>query len=162
MRRFFPLLVILFLGGCTAVDAPSLAPRAVEKVPVTAPEPYVEETGTADPALAGRLAPLVAQAEAAHRDFTAAQQNVEKAVAAAGPSGSENWILAQQALSALDGKRAALQDVATKLDAIRFEPSNAAPGNRAVVDETAKRIGTLVDAEAATMQRLAATLGSGA
>jgi len=162
MRRFFPILVLLSLGGCTAVDAPSLAPRAVEKVPIGAPEPYVEETGTADPVLAGRLAPLVAQAEAGHRDFTAGQQDVEKAVAAAGPSGSEKWILAQQALSALDGKRLPLQDVATKLDAIRFEPANAAPGNRQAIEEAATRIQALIDEEAATMQRLAGALGNGA
>jgi len=162
MRCIFPILAILSIGGCTAVDAPSLAPRAVEKVPIEAPEPYVEETGAADPALAARLAPLVAQAEAGHRDFTAARQDVEKAVAAAGPSGSESWILAQQALSALDGKRVALQDVGTKVDAIRLEPANAAPGNRQAIEDASARIQALVDDEATTMQRLAGTLGNGA
>ena len=158
MRRLLPILIILSLGGCTAVDAPSLAPRAAEKIPIDAPAPYVEETGTADPALAARLAPLIAQAESGHRDFTAAQQDVAKAAAAAGQSGSESWILAQQALSALDGKRLAVQDAAAKLDAIRFEPANAAPGNRQAIDQAGARLQALVDEEVAAMAQLAAKL----
>jgi len=160
MRGAFSILPLLLLAaGCQAVDAPSLALRPAEKQPVGVPEEYVEQQGTVDPALAGRLAPIVAQAEEGHRQFKVALGPVEKAVAAAGPQGSESWIVAQQALSALDPARAPLQQASAAIEAVRAEPANAVPANRAVVDKAAAQIDALTDEEAKAIAALVAKLG---
>jgi hypothetical protein len=159
MRGLLLILPVLLVSGCTAVDAPSLSPRPAEKLPVDPPAPYAEAAEPVDPALAGRLAPIVAQAEEGHRGFTAARQAAEKAAAAAGKSGSESWIVAQQALSALDATRGPVQQAESALDAIRVDPAYAGPGNRAAIDAAGTRIQALVDEESSVMAGLATKLG---
>ena len=159
MRYALLILPVLLVSGCTPVTAPSLAPRLAEKIPVDPPVPYVEEVSPVDPALPARLAPLVAQAEEGHRAFTKAQAAAEKAAAAAGAQGSESWIVAQQALSALEGARDPVQQAAGAIDTIRAEPANAAPGNHAAVEQAAARIQALADEEAAVIAGLVAKLG---
>jgi len=160
MRRAYTILPsLLLVAGCQAVDAPSLAPRPAEKLPIEAPAEYVEPEGTVDPALAGRLAPIVAQAEEGHRQFKVALASVEKTVASAGSQGSESWIVAQQALSTLDPARAPLQQANISIEAIRNEPANAVPANRALVDKAAARIDALTDEETRAISALVAKLG---
>ena len=89
------------LGGCAAVtDAPSLARRPAEK---TDPRlPIVDRSAAlpADPALAAALRRVAAPAFAQARTVDSAIERAAALARAAGASGSEGWIAAQQALSA--------------------------------------------------------------
>lgn len=161
----FFLLPVAALAGLSAcgpqVHAPSLAPRPVEKLPINPPAEPSETDTPADPGLAARIAPLVEAARAGDAAFAGQRTETEAAVAKAGGAGegSEAWIVAQQALSALDTARGPVRDAVAAIEAMRVEPANAAPRNRAAIESAARTIEALDDAEAATVAALAAKLG---
>ncbi len=166
MRTLSLLVATAGLGLLSAcgpqVNAPSLAPRPVEKLPIALPAEVSEPAVPADPDLADRIAPLVAQAQAGDQAFARQRGATDAAVAKAAGAGqgSEAWIVAQQALSALDTARGPVRDAAASIDAMRAEPANAGSGNRAAIDAAAATIEALDDAEAAAVAALSAKLGS--
>ena len=153
---------MLSLAGCRAdVSAPSLMPRAVEKQPIDMPVTKAIESGTlADPALRAKVAAQVDAAQVGDRAFAAQQAATEKAVARASGAaqGSDAWVEAQEAVTALAAACAAVRDAAGAIDALRDDPANAAPGNRAAIDAAAAKVTALetkeADAVAALNQRL--------
>jgi hypothetical protein len=150
------------LSSCgPQVNAPSLAPRPVEKQPIDLPAETSEPATPVDPALAARIAPLVASAQAGDQAFTHQRTETEAAIAkAAGAAqGSEAWIVAQQALSTLDAARAPVREAAAAIEALREDPANAASGNRGAIEAAAKIIEALDDAEAASVATLGTKLG---
>ena len=164
MRR--PILLAFFgpglLGGCLApVAAPSLMPRAVERQPIDLPSASGEAGAALDPALAGRLAPLVAAAEAGDRAFVTLRGQVETAAGRAAGSAqeSEAWTTAQQLLSALETSRDPVRDAALQVEAVRQEPANASAENRAAVEAAATRIEALENAERDAVTMLSRRLG---
>ena len=162
LSLFAPFLALALLSACgPQVNAPSLAPRAVEKQPIDLPAEASEPETPVDPDLASRIAPLVAAAQAGDRAFATQRTATEAAVARAraAAQGSEGWIVAQQALSALDTARGPVRDSVAAIDAMRSEPANAASGNRAAIDAAAATIEALDDAEAAAVAALSARLG---
>ncbi|WP_404713013.1 hypothetical protein [Sphingomonas sp. MMS24-J13] len=165
MRNLFipaALSGLLLLPACgPEVNAPSLAPRAIEKQPIDLPATEGEPKTPVDPALAGRIAPLVAAAQAGDRAFARQRAETEAAIAkAAGTApGGEAWIVAQQSLSLLDAARAPVRDAVASIEAIRSEPANAASGNRAAIEAAASTIETIDDAEASVVAALGAKLG---
>ena len=120
MRSHLALLLPLSLiAGCTrAADAPSMEVRAVELRPDTvAATPRA--VAPASPALAAKIASLVARARTGDRDFAlpaARLDALRRALAA--PEGSETWIDAQARRSALEVARDASTDALTELDAL--------------------------------------------
>jgi hypothetical protein len=153
---------LFLLSACgPRVNAPSLAPRAIEKQPIDLPAAEGEPMTPADPALAGRIAPLVAAAHEGDRAFARQRIETEAAIAkAAGTAqGGEAWIVAQQSLSALDATRAPVRDAVASIEAIRSEPANAARGNRVAIEDAAGTIEAVDDAEASVVAALGAKLG---
>jgi hypothetical protein len=157
-----PLLLAVACAGCVhPIAAPSLAPRPVERQPILDPAPTSESVVPANPALAGRLAVLTGQADAGERAFATARTDAERAVgrATGAAAGSEAWVAAQQALTALDAARGTARDAAAAVEELRADPANAGPADRAAVDAAAARIDAISDAQAATAAALAARLG---
>lgn len=158
----FAALALALLSACgPQVHAPSLAPRPVEKQPIALPGEASEPATPVDPALAAGITPLIAAAQAGDQAFVRQRATTEVAVARAAGSatGSEAWIVAQQALSALDGARGPVRDSVAAIDALRSDPANAGSGNRAAIDAAAATIEALDDAEAAAVAALSAKLG---
>ncbi|UUR08234.1 hypothetical protein [Sphingomonas glaciei] len=94
-------LFVSGLAGCASVkDAPSLARRPAEAIDPRLPIVDRSDALPADPALAAALRGIAAPAFAQARTVDGAIARAETLAAAAGPSGSESWISAQQSLSA--------------------------------------------------------------
>ena len=153
---------LTILSGCgPQVNAPSLAPRAVEKQPILLPAEASEAETPLDPALAAQIAPLVAAAQAGDREFARERTSAEAAIAKAGGSapGDERWIVAQQALSTLDAARGPVRDAVAKIEALRADPAYAGSGNRAAIEAAAMTIESIDGAEATVIAALTRTLG---
>ena len=166
MRSVPKLLIsasLLSLSACGApVQAPSLMPRAVEKQPIDMPvEQASEPERPADPALQAALAKQIDAAQAGDRDFAARRSAAENAVAkAAGKAqGGEEWVQAQEAITALESARAAVRNAAAAIDALRDDPAYAAPGNRAAIDAAARQVSAIEDAQSAAVAALTGKLG---
>src|SRR6266571_2690621 len=118
-------LVVLSLSACAAPGGPypSLQPRAAEAIDPRVPVERPMNNRPVTPALASRLAELVAQGRSSDAAFEPAADQAEHLAAAAGAPQSEGWVAAQQALSVAAAARgpttAALGDIdalgATKL-----------------------------------------------
>ena len=154
--------LLLLLAGCgPQVDAPPLTVRPIESRPVLLPAETSEPAVAADPALADRLRQAVAAAEAGERrfgDLRAAAERAERAASGAA-QGSESWVAAQLALSALVAARGPVRDASVAVEALRQEPANGGSDARAAVDAAAARIDALDEAEAAAVTALSARLG---
>jgi hypothetical protein len=156
-----PVALALALGACAAgIDTPSLAPRAAERVPIGEVEPVAEPASALDPALADRLSRLVAAAQADQQRFAAKEADTagQVAHAANAAQGSDAWVQAQQALSALEGQRAPMATHLSVLDDLRVEPGNAALANRGAIDAAAATIESLDRGQAEAIAALAARL----
>ena len=163
-----PLILLLSaaagsLAACGAqVSAPSLMPRAVEKQPIDMPVATAIEADTpVDPALQTKIAEQVAKAQAGDAAFNAQRAEAEKMVARAAGAGqgSDAWVEAQEALTALESARIAVRDAAAAIDALRDDPANAAPGNRAAIDAAAAEMTRLEEAQTALAVALNKRLG---
>lgn len=114
----------LSLAACAsdAAEYPSLARRPVERVtgeaPVVTPTPIA--TTPADPALAGTLDSLVAQARAADRRFAERESRARSLVGAAGGAAvaSEAWSVATIALADLESARSDAMIAMAQLDTL--------------------------------------------
>lgn len=153
----------LGLSACgPELQAPSLLPRAVEKQPIDMPVSEASEAQTpVTPALQAAVAKQVAAAEAGDREFTSRRAAAEQAVArAAGKAqGSEDWVQAQEAITALESARTQVRDAAAAIDALRDDPANGTSGNRAAIDAAAKRVADIEQSETDAVAALSAKLG---
>jgi len=153
----------LALVACgSQVPAPSLMPRAVEKQPIDMPLSEATERETpVDAALQAQIATQLATAEAGDRKFAEQRAVADAAIArAAGAKpGEENWVQAQEAITALETARTAVRDAAAAIDALRLDPANASTGNRAAIDAAATQVDGILRAEASTVAALTAKLG---
>lgn len=122
-----PLLAILLLSACAGAatgGAPSLAKRPVEgRFDVVAPAVAVTPPGPLPADLAGRLARWDADAAAAQQAFAAARDATAATVAAAAgaPVASENWVVAQQAISRLQATQAPIAAALADIDRLYIE-----------------------------------------
>src|SRR5436190_13697547 len=114
----YPLLILIAaVGACAAPGGPypSLQPRAAEAIDPRVPVERPMNNRPVTPALASRLAELVAQARSGDAAFEPAADQAEHLAAAAGAPQSEGWVAAQQALSVAAAARgptgAALGDI---------------------------------------------------
>lgn len=140
MKRLTILCPLLGLAACSAVDHPSLAPRAVETAHV--PDSPAAEAATGAPA-SDRIAALVDEAARADAQFRAAVEPTRATIEDAGKAaaGSEAWVTAEQALTRLDTLRGPIMRALADLDALAIARGGAAPDpalEAAIADVTAR------------------------
>ena len=160
-RYFLTALLPIAGAGCgTPIDAPSLAPRSVERQPILSPDGGQETVGTVDSALAARLAPIVAAAEKSVASFARQRDLAEPIVSQTvdAREGSDRWLAGEQALSALQIALGPARDAATAIETLRLEPANATPANRNAVDAAAAKVAAIVDQQEAAVAALVALL----
>jgi hypothetical protein len=148
MRRL-ALLSIFSLAACSAPGGPypSLQPRAAEAIDPRVPVVRPINDRPVTPALANRLAALVAQAKSGDAAFDGAAAEAERLAAAAGAPQSEAWIAAQEALTAAI---AAAKPTATALGDIDALAGNAlqtnggiAPNDLAAIKDAQAEVGSI-------------------
>ena len=158
-KTIFALAPVALLGACAATtgDYPSLAQRPAERVQGTfepddsAPvEPVVVQPS---PDVAARLAELVRQAEATHREFTSAAPAAERLAGASGTTGSDSWAAAQVALADLDSIRSRVAIALADLDTLWVD-STVEAGPREAIGAARTLVEGLVAQEDATLARL--------
>jgi hypothetical protein len=121
--RIPTLLAFALLSACAgANDAPSLAKRPFEKMPVAsndpAPPPPPLPIEAADPGALQRVAAAVSKAEQGSRNFEAALDRARAVLgrAAGAALQSEAWIAGQMELSAIERAREPVQSALADLD----------------------------------------------
>src|SRR5689334_5419853 len=124
MNARFPVLgavLALSLSGCVSQGPfPSLAPRPAEQEDWTEEPVHAAPAVADDAALRARIAALVAEAREGARAFEADRPATERAVAHIGPTESDSWVEAQQAISRLEASRGRTMDAAAELHQLRL------------------------------------------
>ena len=156
-------MLALVVAGCATSNSsePSLAPRTAEAIDPRLPIASEPALGPVDPALAARLGQLVADGKQGARTFAAALPAAEALAAAAGPSESESWILAQQALSGLEAARGASTRAQGDLDTLtagRVQTGGLPAGDLAAVEAASAELREITDRQARAIDALAARL----
>jgi hypothetical protein len=161
--RTHVLLPLLLLAGCASGNAPpSLLPRAGETIDPRLAVVRPMNDRPVDPALAGKLAALIAQARAGDGAFQPAAAEADRLAAAAGERQSESWVAAQESLSAAIAARGptarALGDI-DALGATRLqEQAGLAPNDLAAIQNAGAEVAAIdkrqIDAIAAIRGRL--------
>jgi hypothetical protein len=160
MRSLLALLVLSIPAACAgpSMPEPSLAPRAAEAIDPRVPIPDAIPSGTVDPALASRLGELVGEARAGAPLFDARQANAERLAAAGGPTASEGWVAAQQALSMLIEQFGVTTRAAANIDGLastRLEGQRwIKPADQQAIARAAAEVGAISDRQAAAIDRL--------
>ncbi len=155
-----PALLALFsgalLGGCvTEGPFPSLAPRPDERLAIEEP---VREAPTVadDPALPARIAALLGEARQGERAFDADYGPAVRAAGRSGPTGSDSWIAAQQALSRVEAARGRTTDAAAELHQLALARAGQAmsAADRQALDDAIAEVDRLVADQQARIDRL--------
>ena len=160
------LLAMSILGACAAPGGPypSLQPRAGESI-----EPRLEPARPVNdrpvtPALAAKLAALVADARSGDAAFAAAMAQAERLVASAGARQGESWIVAQQALSgAIAARRptaVALADVDALAATALETQGGIAPNDLQAIQDSAAEIARLARGQTERIDAAQRRLGS--
>ncbi len=139
----------LALAGCAAPSgpSPSLAPRAAEAIDPRIPVVAATTAQPVNPALAVRLAELVSQARSGEGAFEVAAGEAQRFAAAAAEPQSENWVVAQEAVSAAVAARApttkALGDIDGIAAAALETKGGIAPADLAAIEAAAAEVGAI-------------------
>jgi hypothetical protein len=153
---FLALLAGALLGGCvTEGPFPSLAPRPDERLAIE--EPVREPPVVADdPALPVRIAALLGEARQGDRAFDADYGAAARSAERAGPTGSDSWIAAQQALSRVEAARGRTTDAAAELHQLALARAGQAvsAADRQALDDAVAEVDRLVADQQARIDRL--------
>ena len=158
-------LTLLTLAACTTPGGPypSLQPRAGEAVDPRLPVDRPINDRPVTPALASRLAELVAQARQGDAAFEAAAAGAERLAAAAGVPQSEGWIAAQEALTAAlaaaGPTRAALGDIDGIGASALQTQGGIAPNDLAAIKSAGAEVGAIDRRQAARIKAIQQRLG---
>lgn len=159
------LLATLALGACSSPGGPypSLQPRAAERIDPRVPVERPLNDRPVAPALAAKLAQLVDQAHGGDAAFGPAAAQAERLASAAGAPQTDNWVAAQEALSAADAARAptasALADV-DSLGATALQTQGGlAPNDLAAIQSAAAEIGAIDERQASAIAAIQKRLG---
>ena len=115
------------LSGCAVQGPfPSLAARPEEGLISLAEPVRPPVTVAPDPALRARVAALRERGRAGARAFDAAYPAAERATRSVGPSGSDSWIAAQQAVSRLEAARGEAAAALADLDRLAIDRADVA------------------------------------
>lgn len=164
MRASVPFLA-LGLIGCAASTATetSLARRSAEAIDPRLPIASEPSPGPVDAALVARLSQLVIEGNGGARTFDAQVGQAQSLANAAGPAQSESWIVAQQALSGLEGARAATTRALGDIDAIAANRIQSGAGltfsDQAAVEAASTELSAVADRQASIIDQLGARLG---
>jgi hypothetical protein len=161
MRCFASLIFLPLIASCTATTVgpePSLAPRAAEAIDPRLPIPNDATESRVDPALAGRLAQFVGEAQGGVAPFDAKLAEADRLAAAAGPMASESWVVAQQALSLLVEQYGVTTQAAANIDQLgsnRLQGQHwISPADQQAIAAAAAEVGAIGDRQSAAIDRL--------
>ncbi|HEY0412369.1 MAG TPA: hypothetical protein VGD66_04430 [Allosphingosinicella sp.] len=158
---------LLGLAGCAEGGAyPSLAQRPAERqyAEEMARGPVAATPAVADdPAIAARIAALTAEARQGQAEFDAAFAPAAAAVARAGPSGSDGWTQAQQAVSRAASAQGRTTRALADLDQYALERAQRAlsAADRERLKAAGEALQALAAGQAERMARLEASLRRG-
>ena len=158
-------LVILGLAACapTGGAPPSLLPRAAESIDPRLPVAGAVNDRPVTPALASRLAELVAQARGGEAGFGPLADRAEQLAASAGEAQSESWVAAQQALSAAVSAREPVTRALGDIDALganRLEAQGGlSPADLAAIRGAAAEVAAIDQRQAARIDAVQRRLG---
>ena len=156
------LAALVLAGACAAPGPyPSLAPRPAEKAYADRQDERQPVAQPDDPALAAEIAGLAAAGRAGAAEFDSALPAARSAVAAAGPSGSDSWIEAQQSVSRLEAARARTVAALADLDALavrRAQAGTLSPGDGERLRLATAAVQALADAQAERLRALEGSL----
>jgi len=163
MRAFAPLLALGLIGCATSsATEPSLARRSAEAIDPRLPIASEPTLGPVDATLAARLSQLIADSDAEAATFFAQVDQARALAEAAGPAQSESWILAQQALSGLEGARARSTRALADVDAIAATRIQSGPGltaaDRRAVEVASATLRAMTDRQSSIIDQLGARL----
>lgn len=159
------LLPLAILGACSSSGGPvpSLQPRAAERIDprVAVERPMNDRPVT--PALAVRLAALVAQARSGDSAFGAAADQAQLLAASGAAPRSEGWIAAQEAISAAVAARAPTANALGAIDALGADAlqtqGGLAPNDLAAIHAAASEVGALDNRQAERIDEIRRRLG---
>ncbi len=162
-RSSLYVLSLLLVAGCARLENyPSLAPRAAEAIDPRLPIVADASPGTVEPEVARVLARAVAQARGGRREFDQLAARAETFAGNAGARQSESWVVAQQALSALEAQHGVTTAAAANIDALAAtrisETRWLVPATRAAIEAAAAEVSAINDSQSATIDRLGARL----
>jgi hypothetical protein len=159
------LLSLALLAGCAENphNSPSLAPRSIERLSVAAPEEQAPVIALLPPdaPLPQKLGLLVDQARKADEQFKASIDPTRSLVTAAANAerGTENWVVAQQAITRLDSLRSPVRDALQKLDGLQSETVYSG-GSLAEIASLDKALSNVVDLDTFESSTIAEISGS--
>jgi Meckel syndrome type 1 protein len=167
MRVAAPMILtcVATLGACSSLGGPypSLQPRPAEAIDPRTPVERPINDRPVTPALAARLAELIAKARGGDAAFDPLASEAEHLAAAAGSPQSDSWVAAQVALSAAVEAR---QETATALGDIDALGANAlqtqggiAPNDLAAIERAGAEAGALDLRQADRIKALQQRLG---
>lgn len=166
MRPFKPAataFALLMAAACAPEGPyPSLAPRPIEKAMADSEELPAPAAVSDDAGLPARIAALTAQARRGEAEYQAALPDARSAAAGAGASGSDSWIVAQQALSRLEAARATTAAALVDLDALALAEASARPlsaADKERLDAATRETQAMADKQRAEIARLQAKIG---
>jgi hypothetical protein len=161
-----PLLTLaLGLAACSQVGGPypSLQPRAAESLDPRLPVERPRNDRPVTPAVAQRLAQLVAQAHSGDAAFGPLASQAERLAGSAAGPGSESWIAAQEALSAAvaaRGPAGLALGASDAIGALRLaDQGGLAPYDLAAVQAAAAEAGAIERRQAARIAGIQRRLG---
>jgi len=164
MRRT-ALLSIIALSACSAPGgpSPSLQPRAAESIDPRVPVTRPMNERPVSPALASRLAALVAQARSGEAAFDGPASEAERLAASAGAPQSDGWIEAQEALTAAIAARRPTATALADIDEIGGSAlqTNAgiAPNDLAAIKSAAEQVSAIDRRQAERIDAMQKRLG---
>ena len=159
------VLALAAAGGCSSPGGtpPSLAPRAAEAIDPRVPVQGAVNSRPVSPALAGRLAQLVALARQGDAAFRPLAGRAQQLAGAAGAPQTEAWVVAQEALSAAVAARGPTARALGDADALAAEAlqtqGGLAPADLAAIQGAAAEIGSIDARHAETIAAIQRRLG---
>jgi hypothetical protein len=156
-----PLIVVVAaMSACSAPGGPypSLQPRAAENIDPRVPVEKPLNERPAAPALVSQLAELVNEARAGDAEFQAAADQAERLAANAGAPQSENWVVAQEALTAAVAARGPVGTALGNIDALGATAlqtqKGIAPKDLAAINSAAAMVTAIDEREAARVKAI--------
>ena len=156
-------VLCLVMSGCVGpANPPSLMPRAIEaQANAPPPAPPVAVQKQIDASMAAKLAASIAEANAGDTDFLKADQGGMNTILAGNraPEGSEAWVAAEVARSALQVARQRSAGALAEIDALAIAHAEAALrdptiGGSAEIAAAQTGIETIVTRQTARLEAL--------
>ena len=159
------VLMLTTLAACSSPGGPypSLQPRAAEAIDPRVPVIKPMNSRPEAPAIASRLAALVAEARAGEAGFDSAASQAERLAGTAGPRESESWIAAQEALTAAIAARRATTQAISDIDGLAASAlqmqRGIAPNDLAAIKRAGAEVGGIDERQAERIRAIQRRLG---